>query len=166
MIRVVLVDDEKWSLYGLTHLIDWGKFGCEIIATATTGQEALSACRENKPDLLITDICMPDMSGLELAQALLSERKELAVVFITGHEEIKYAQTAIRLGVFDYLLKPIAAADLTELIQKFRQHAQARARGCPTAFFSPCSTKAIRWPSPTASGGCPCRRAGGKTSGR
>ena len=136
MIRVVLVDDEKWSLYGLMHLIPWEEFGCEIAATATTGQEALAACRDQKPDLLITDICMPDISGLELAQALLAEQKKPAVVFITGHEEIKYAQAAIRLGVFDYLLKPIAAADLTELIQKYRQAYAQRPQLSDGVFFT------------------------------
>ena len=128
MIRVVLVDDEKWSLYGLLHLIEWEKYGCEIAGTASDGREALEVCREQKPDLLITDICMPDMSGLELAQTILQEHRRTAIVFITGHEEIRYAQAAIRLGVFDYLLKPIDPADLTEMIRTYTQHRLARKR--------------------------------------
>lgn len=135
MINVVLVDDEKWSLYGLMHLINWEEYGCRIAATAMDGNSALEICRKLHPDLLITDICMPDMDGLELARKLQNEQEGIGIVFITGHEEIKYAQSAVRLGVFDYLLKPISAGDLEELIGKFSAHLSAKKHLPPEALF-------------------------------
>lgn len=109
MYKVILVDDEVWSLYGLEHLVHWEDYGCQIVGTASNGQEALVLCRECKPDLLITDICMPGMDGLELARTLMLEQDGIGVVLVTGYSDITYAQTALRLGVFDYLIKQVTA---------------------------------------------------------
>ncbi len=105
MYRVVLADDEKWSLYGLSQMICWADYQCEICGMAYDGLSALDACRREKPDLLISDIRMPGMDGLELTRCIALEMPRTTVILITGYSDLKYAQQALRLGVFDFLLK-------------------------------------------------------------
>lgn len=128
MYKVILVDDEVWSLYGLQHLIQWEDYGCEIAGTASNGQAALALCRECRPDLLITDICMPGMDGLELARTLMLEQDGIGVVLVTGYSDIQYAQTALRLGVFDYLIKQVTAEELRLIVEKYDRAVRERKR--------------------------------------
>ena len=100
MYRVMLADDEKWSLFGLSRLVEWEKYGCEIVGMAYDGLSALEMCRREKPDLLISDIRMPGLDGLELARALAMELPEITVILMTGYSDLSYAQGALRLGVF------------------------------------------------------------------
>ena len=128
MYRVILADDEKWSIYGLMKLIRWEDFDCEIIGTAEDGLTALRLCRELRPDLLITDIRMPGMDGLELARALAMELPEVTTIMVTGYSDLSYAQRAVRLGVFDYLLKQISASELETSVKRFVAHAKELSR--------------------------------------
>lgn len=119
MRRAILVDDEIFARKGLVGLIPWESYGFEIVAEAEDGEEALALIELHKPDLVITDIRMPVVDGLELIQTV-QERLGGAVKFIiiSGYGDFKYAQQAVRFGVHDYLLKPIDEDELTETLQR------------------------------------------------
>lgn len=114
MINVLIVEDEDLIRKGLAYTIDWSKMGCTIVGEAKNGQEGLEKIKELKPGLVITDIKMPIMDGLEMLQSL--EERDFEVIIITGHSEFEYAKRAIKLNVFDYLLKPINENKLCEIV--------------------------------------------------
>ncbi len=120
MLKVLLVDDEYFIVQGLLVLIDWKAEGYEVAATAANGREALDYLKENKVDLVITDIAMPIMSGLELLETVRREHiSEAAFVILSGYSDFSYAQQAIRDGCMDYLLKPVEREELQRILRKF-----------------------------------------------
>ncbi|MBD2868628.1 response regulator transcription factor [Paenibacillus arenilitoris] len=118
MYRVLIVDDEPWVAYGLTKLIDWEGLGFTIVGEAHDGLSALASMKELKPDAVISDIRMPGLDGLELLERIASERLDAEVVFVSGYSEFEYAQKALRLGAFDYLLKQIEKPKLIETMTR------------------------------------------------
>jgi two-component system, response regulator YesN len=118
MLKVILADDEQIIREGLRDNIDWVKLGMEVAGMAEDGQQALELSRELKPDIIITDIRMPFMSGLEFISVMKKEQPETLIIFISGHDEFEYASKAIKLGAYDYILKPIELDYLTGLLQK------------------------------------------------
>ncbi len=117
--RVMLVDDEPFILQGLSRLIDWEEEGCEIVKMATDGQEAFDYFAENEADLIITDIRMPRMNGIELMERLRGEKiTDSYVVILSGYSDFKYAQAAIRYEAMEYLLKPVQKEQLLALVRK------------------------------------------------
>ncbi len=127
MLKVLLVDDEYFILQGLMLLIDWEAEGYEIAATAANGQEALEYLREHRVDLVITDIAMPVMTGLELMEAVHSEGvSEAAFVILSGYSDFSFARQALRDGCMDYLLKPVKKEDLQNLLRKFNHMSQSQ----------------------------------------
>lgn len=116
MYKVVIVDDEPIIVEGLTKGIEWSKWNCRVAGTAQNGEEGMELIRKIKPDILITDICMPKMNGLGMAAALKSEFPKLQITILTGYREFEYAKKAIELGVTRFLLKPSKFAELEEAI--------------------------------------------------
>ncbi|KGE19108.1 response regulator [Paenibacillus wynnii] len=117
MMRVMLVDDEPWVLEGLTTMIDWGKYGFEVCGEALSGPDALRLIQELKPDLVLTDIHMPVINGLEL----ITRINELMAsppkfVILSGYDDFKYARIALRQKVNEYLLKPIDDEEIEALL--------------------------------------------------
>lgn len=95
MMKVMLVDDEPFILQGLSVIIDWEKEGCEIVKKASDGQEALHYLRENEVDLIITDIRMPKINGIELLETVRNEKlSEAYIIILSGYNDFKYAQVA------------------------------------------------------------------------
>ena len=117
MYRVVLVDDEHMILEGLTRVVPWTQLGCEVAGTAGNGQEGLALVRSMRPDILMTDIRMPNMDGLRMIAALRSEFPRLQITVLTAFRDFDYAQTALNLGVCRYLLKPSKMDELNEAIR-------------------------------------------------
>lgn len=117
MFKVLIVDDEAVIRDGLNTLIDWNEMGFEICGTAVNGKDGVSKALELKPDFIITDIRMPGMNGLEMIKELKSSNINCIYLLLTGYSDFSYIQGAIRLGVKDYLLKPI---DETELIESVK----------------------------------------------
>lgn len=117
MYRVVLVDDERLILEGLSRVVKWQELGCEVIGTAQDGREGLELIRKNKPDIVISDIRMPNMDGLAMLAALRSEFPRIQVTVLTAYRDFDYAQRAINLGVCRYLLKPSKMDELNEAIR-------------------------------------------------
>lgn len=119
MLKVLLVDDEPFIVQGLCQLLDWEKENYEIAATAQNGREALEYLQTNKVDLIIADIKMPEMTGLELLETIRREQvSDAYFVILSGYGEFSYAQQAIRYSCMDYVLKPVEKEILTEVIRK------------------------------------------------
>ncbi len=113
MNKVVIVDDEQFVREGLRSLIDWEGCGYEILAEADNGEDALNIINVAKPDLVITDIRMPVLDGLELIENVLKTSDASSkFIIISGYSDFKYAQKALRFGVSDFVLKPIDKEEL------------------------------------------------------
>ena len=119
MLKVMLVDDEPYILQGLQVLIDWESGGFEITKLCSNGKEALKYLKENDVDLVISDIKMPEMSGLELLETVKKEKISNAeFVLLTGYDDFAYTQKAIRNGCLDYILKPVEEEELISVLRK------------------------------------------------
>lgn len=119
MLKVLLVDDEVFIAQGLEKLIDWQAEGYEIAAVCQNGQEALDYLRENRVDLVIADVMMPVMTGLELLETVKREKiSDASFVILSGYGEFAFAQQALRYGCMDYLLKPIERDDLLAILRR------------------------------------------------
>ncbi len=121
MYRVIIADDEPWVVYSLVHSINWESLDFTICSTADNGPRALEACLMHQPDLLVSDIRMPGMDGLELLETLRKQIPDIEVIFITGYAEFDYAQRAVRHGAADYLVKQVSANQLTETLERLRE---------------------------------------------
>lgn len=120
MYKLLLVDDEADVREGLLQLIDWHGLGCEVVDTAENGKEAVEMIEKHMPDIVVTDIQMPFMNGLQLSEWIRSAFPDTKIVILTGYEEFEYAQKAIRLGIDEYLLKPFSAGELGKVLDKVR----------------------------------------------
>lgn len=118
MHKLIIVDDEEEVRKGIIQKIEWNRFNFEITGEAENGREALDLIEENVPDVVITDITMPLMDGLELASFLKENYPTVKTVILTGFDDFKFAQQAIKYGVADYILKPVMPKDINELIGK------------------------------------------------
>ena len=116
MLRVMLIDDEPSVLVGLQLLIDWEKHNAEICGSFTLPSQALTAAETLQPDLIITDIEMPEISGLDLIASLQSICPKATCVILSAYGDFQYAQRAVALGVYRYLLKPLPAEELENLL--------------------------------------------------
>lgn len=120
MYKLVLADDEEDVREGLLQLIDWEGLGCRVMDTAENGKEAAELVEKHLPDIVVTDIQMPFMSGLELSEWIRSAYPATKIIILTGFEEFEYAQKAIRLGIDEYVLKPFSSAELSAVLSKVK----------------------------------------------
>lgn len=118
MTRVLIVDDEKYVRMGIKSETDWALIGCEVVGEAANGIEGLEAAETLRPDLVISDIRMPKMDGIEMAEKIIERCPGTKVIFLTAYNEFEYARQAIRIGVSDYLLKPFQDGELEGSIQR------------------------------------------------
>lgn len=116
MVKVMLVDDNMLIRQSIYQTIPWDSIGCEVIGEAANGEEALNLAKDCSPDLIITDIRMPQVDGLELTERIRSQNPWCKVIIITGYDEFSYAQRAIKLGAFDLILKPIDNEELKTVV--------------------------------------------------
>lgn len=116
MLNLLIVDDEELDREGLLTELDWEQYGISEVRVAKTGMEALKIMREFEPHILMTDIKMPVMSGLQLAENAKKLFPSIKVIFISGYDSFEYAQGAIKLNVCGYLLKPIDTDELIDVI--------------------------------------------------
>lgn len=116
-VKVMIVDDEYIILDGMSSF-PWAQYGCELVAMARNGREGLEKVHIYNPDLIFTDIKMPEMDGLQFAAEVRKINEKVKMVFLTGYDNFEYAQKAVGLGASDYLLKPMNFVKLDLLIKK------------------------------------------------
>lgn len=117
MLGVVIVEDEPYIRKGMIMTTPWKEFGCEIIGEAKDGKEGLELICRLKPDIVITDVDMPVKDGIEMIRSVINENIHSEFIIISGYNDFNYAQQAIKLGVKDYLLKPIDDDDFYETLR-------------------------------------------------
>lgn len=122
MYSVFIVDDEVIVREGLRKRIDWESSGFSFSGEAGDGEIALSMIQDIKPDILITDIRMPFMDGLELARAVKKIQPWIRIIILSGHDEFDYAKKAISIGVEDYILKPFTPDEILSCLSKVRDN--------------------------------------------
>ena len=159
MLKTFLVEDEVVIREMIKKMIPWEQYGFELAGEASDGEMALPLILKSKPDLLITDIKMPFMDGLELAKVVRRTMPWLRIVFLSGHDEFEYAQKAVSLHADAYLLKPVSSAQLLETLgqvaeqieqeqQQLRSRcdsaANTRRTCCVSIFSTTCSRAACR----------------------
>ncbi len=120
MVKVFLVEDEIVIRENICQMVPWAEYGFELCGEAGDGEMALPLILKEKPDVLITDIRMPFMDGLELSQIVRKELPDTKIVIISGYDDFNYAKTAITIGVEEYLLKPVSRQDFVEVLEKIR----------------------------------------------
>jgi YesN/AraC family two-component response regulator len=123
--RILIVDDEPIVRKGLLSF-DWERYGFEAVAACESGRVALEWLQNNRVELVLTDIKMPGIDGVELSGIIHEKYPDILVVLLTGYNEFAYAQQAIRTGVFDYLLKPAEDSDFENVLVKSYQAIQQK----------------------------------------
>jgi len=126
MYRLIIVDDEEVIRNGLRTVVDWESLGFTVVGCFANGNAALAFLREHRVDCVLADIRMPHLSGLDLARILMVDRPEVPVVILSGYNEFSYAQEAIDLNIFKYLLKPIKEAQLRDVFERIRNSLESR----------------------------------------
>lgn len=114
--KILIIDDEPMVIEGLKKLVPWEEINCEIVATAKNGEEGLISIEDTKPDIVISDIRMPKLSGLEMIKALKEKKGDIKFILLTGYREFEYAREAINLGVIKFLLKPTNLEDIKNAV--------------------------------------------------
>lgn len=117
MYKVFIVDDEPFIIEGLYDILDWPAFGLEIVGHAENGRQALDALQTTPADVLITDISMPVMNGLTLISEARKRHKDLKAIILSGFNEFDYLKEGMRLGIENYLLKPINVEELESTLR-------------------------------------------------
>jgi YesN/AraC family two-component response regulator len=121
MHSILLVDDEKMELETLTYYVPWESMGIKVVGTAKNGREALELTQQLDPDIILTDVRMPIMDGLEFVKRAKQLRKRVKIVFLSGHDEFQYIKAALAVEASGYLLKPIDLDELKQLMEKVKQ---------------------------------------------
>lgn len=120
MYKVVIIDDESIIVEGLTRIVPWERYNCQVVGSASDGISGGNIIREHKPDIVLTDIRMPGMDGLSMLAGLKSEFPDLQITVLTGYRDFSYAQQAIHIGVTRFLLKPSKMNELEEALETMR----------------------------------------------
>ena len=127
MYRVVLIDDERIIVEGLRRVVKWAEYHCEVVGTAYDAASGAAMIRSTRPDIVCTDIRMPDQDGLTMLAGLKSEFPDVQIAVLTGYRDFSYAQEAIRLGVTRFLLKPSKMDEIREALGAMKANLDRRA---------------------------------------
>ncbi|WP_431803116.1 response regulator transcription factor [Halobacillus andaensis] len=120
-LKIMIVDDEPIICQGLKFTVPWDELEAEVVAEAYDGEEALEIVQDSHVDVILTDVKMPVMDGLELSEQIHQQYPEIHMIMISGYDEFEYAKRAMRQGVKDYLLKPVDIEELMGLIQSIKK---------------------------------------------
>ena len=136
MLKVLVVEDEELIRRGIVLAVDWAALDCVVVAEAANGEEGLAAARRYQPSLIITDLKMPQMDGIEMLRRLREEGCDAFVIILTAYDSFAYAQSALRLGAVDFLLKPFHDGDLEQAVSALQKRIRA-GLGTPEAGLVP-----------------------------
>ncbi|MDF2613980.1 MAG: response regulator containing CheY-like receiver domain and AraC-type DNA-binding domain [Clostridia bacterium] len=117
MMKIVVVEDEMLVKKGLILTTDWLKFNCEVVGDASNGMEGIDVIKRMQPDIVITDVRMPGLDGIKMIEALKTDCCKSEFIIISGYSEFEYARQAVKLGVRDFLVKPIDDEDLENALK-------------------------------------------------
>lgn len=117
MHKVVIIDDNRIVVKSIEKSIHWNELECEVAGTAFNGVDGQKLINEVNPEIVITDIRMPGFDGLEMIKALKAAKHNVKFIMITGYSNFEYARQSIKLGVFDFILKPISNEELTNAVR-------------------------------------------------
>ena len=131
MLKVLIVEDEEMIRKGIVLTVDWSSLDCVVVAEASNGEEGLLAAQRYRPTLIITDLKMPRMDGLEMVRQLRQMGNNAHVIILTAYDTFEYAQNAIRLGAVDYILKPFHDGDLEQAIKSIQTRFSDGGRSVP-----------------------------------
>ncbi|SCW34253.1 two-component system, response regulator YesN [Paenibacillus tianmuensis] len=118
MLKMIIVDDEKKTVEGIKECLDWTDYGIVIAGQARNGSDGLDLAVQVRPDIVLTDIRMPVMDGIEFSRELRRLLPETKIIFITGYSDLAYMKSAFKEGIIDYILKPIDIDELESVIRK------------------------------------------------
>ena len=118
--RVVLADDEPEVLRSIQRTLDWEKYGFSVVGGFQNGLDVLEFLENHDADIVFTDIRMPFMDGIELMHKIKEKYPYIKLVIISGYDDFQYAKEALIHGVLDYILKPINAREMSEVLQKVK----------------------------------------------
>ena len=121
MYSIMIVEDEYLVRQGISSLVDFKKFNMQVIGEAENGLEAWEKIQAECPDIILTDINMPQMNGIKLAQLAREQYPQLHIIFLTGYDDFEYALSAVKLGADDYLLKPFSREDVEAMLIKVKE---------------------------------------------
>ena len=121
MYRILLVDDEALIREAVSENVAWEKYGYELVGSCENGKEALEYIAEHPVDVVLTDICMPYLDGMQLSERLNREYPDVKIIILSGYDEFEYAKKAIRYGVKEYLLKPITAKEMGQTLMDLKK---------------------------------------------
>ena len=120
MYKLILVDDEEEVRKGIIQKINWKQYGFELVGEAENGRDALDIAEKVTPDVVITDIKMPFMEGLELSLQLRKRFPTIKIIILTGFDKFEYAQKAVNLNVVEYVLKPVSSKELIKVLLRVK----------------------------------------------
>ena len=129
MLKVLVVEDEEMIRKGIVLAVDWAALGCVVVGEAANGLQALEAVERYAPSLIITDLKMPVMDGLEMLRQLRERGNNAFVIILTAYDSFAYAQTALRLGAVDFLLKPFHDGELEQAVTRLKQRMDRAGQG-------------------------------------
>ncbi|MDF2645527.1 MAG: two component transcriptional regulator, AraC family [Paenibacillus sp.] len=118
MYRLLLIDDEVSTRTGLRDFFDWSSYGIEVVGEAADGVSGLELALSLKPDIVLTDVKMPKMNGIELAKRLREHDEDVKIVFISGYDDVDYLKSALQMDAIDYIFKPIERKEISAVFEK------------------------------------------------
>lgn len=129
MLKVLVVEDEEMIRKGIVLAVDWAALDCVVVGEAANGLQALETVERYAPSLIITDLKMPVMDGLEMLRQLRERGNNAFVIILTAYDSFAYAQTALRLGAVDFLLKPFHDGELEQAVTRLKQRMDRAGQG-------------------------------------
>lgn len=126
--NAILIDDEAWALRGLKNIVSWEEYGFTVTDTFTNSEEAFEAIKEQKPDVVFTDIRMPEINGMDLIEMIKDAGLHTELVIVSAYRDFEVAKRALSKGVLDYLMKPLNRDEVRNVLKRVREALNQRSR--------------------------------------